>query len=70
MVWKKDLTPLSKGGTISKHVGKGSRSMPTGRNPGNNYSKPPSKEPDADDMAFHNASNDGMPVNDHDEDDA
>lgn len=32
MVWKKDLTAVSKGGTISKHAHKGFRSQPTGRN--------------------------------------
>ena len=26
MVWKKHLTPLTKGGTITKHAGKGSKS--------------------------------------------
>jgi hypothetical protein len=32
MVWKKDLTAITKGGTISKHAHKGYKSQPLGRN--------------------------------------
>jgi hypothetical protein len=59
--YKKDLTPIGKGG-ITKHDGKGARESDSGSaltnaNPFssamNNYSKPapsPAPEPDADDM--------------------
>lgn len=94
MVWKKDLTAITKGGAISKHAHKGFKSQPLGRNglstlhdgrPGqrfnNDYGKsggdPPAKMPaapasdDLHDFTAHSlASDDGMPVNDHDEDDA
>ncbi len=93
MVWKKDLTALTKGGAIHKHAHKGFRSQDIGRNgmstlhdgaPGqranNDYGKRPTQpaaklpsapanDDDYDDRAFHLASDDGMPANDHDEDD-
>ncbi len=97
MVWKKDLTAISKGGSIEKHAHKGFKSQSVGRNEfatvaggkpahraNNDYGKRPpaaapklSPTPNPDDAdagydstASHLASDDGMPVNDHDEDDA
>jgi len=79
--YKKDLTPIGKGG-ITKQTGKGAResdsgSALTGANPYasamNNYAKPtppaPAPEPDADDMPRPAGMPSAMMPSDHDSDD-
>ena len=49
-VFKKNLTPLTKGGTITKHAGKGSQAgqMPSGQSFGNYAKQTPMANPTPD----------------------